>query len=158
TNDFHGALWEFIRNDIFNANAFFLNLAGRPKPNLKQNQFGGTLGGPILKDRLFFFTSYQGTRQVNGLDPTSLSTMLLPPLTNDRSAAKVGSQFCATPTFGGGTPVACDGSNINPIALKILQLKQPDGSYVIPTPQQIIGSGTNAGLGFSSYSLPSYWN
>jgi carboxypeptidase family protein len=165
-NQFHGDAWEFVRNDIFNANAFFRNAAGQPRANLKQNQFGGTIGGPIKKDKLFFFSSYQGTRQVNGLDPdASLSTLLLPPLTNDRSAATIGSQFCPANkgpamqpkylTFAGGVQVACDGSNINPVALNLLQLKLSDGSYAIPTPQTILSSGANAGLGFSSYSLPS---
>src|SRR5215813_1916886 len=59
--DFHGDAWEFVRNGIFNANAFFLNSTGQPKEHLKQNQFGGTLGGPIWHRKLFFFTSYQGT-------------------------------------------------------------------------------------------------
>src|SRR6202023_2676986 len=134
-NEFHGDVWEFIRNDIFNANAFFRNAAGQPRATLKQNQFGGTLGGPIKRDKLFYFGSYQGTRQVNGLDPTaSLSTIILPPLTNDRSTATIGAQFCpankktpaaqsAYSTFAGGVQVACDGSNINPVALKLLQLK-----------------------------------
>ncbi len=165
-NDFHGDAWEFVRNDIFNANAFFRNAAGQPRATLKQNQFGGTLGGPIKRDKLFFFGSYQGTRQVNGLDPTaSLSTIILPPLTNERSAAAIGAQFClknqttaarpAYMTFAGGVQVACDGSNINPVALKLLQLKLADGSYLFPTPQTILSSGANAGLGFSSYSLVS---
>ena len=70
-NDFHGDAWEFVRNDIFNANSFFRNSTGQSKPNLKQNQFGVTLGGPIRRKKLFFFGSYQGTRQVNGLDTTS---------------------------------------------------------------------------------------
>jgi len=168
-NDFHGDAWEFIRNDIFNANSFFQNAAGRPKATLKQNQFGGTLGGPIKKDRLFFFGSYQGTRQVNGLDNTaSLDTVILPPLTNDRSAATIGSQFCpankpanvlpAYLTFAGGEQVACDGSNINPVSLKLLQLKLPDGSYLIPTPQTILSSGVNAGLGLSAFSLKSTYD
>src|SRR5205807_264482 len=168
-NDFHGDVWEFVRNDIFNANAFFRNAAGQPKATLKQNQFGGTLGGPIKKDKLLFFGSYQGTRQVNGLDNTaSLDTVILPPLTNDRSAATIGSQFCpankpaksqsAFLTFAGGVQVACDGSNINPVALKLLQLKLADGSYLIPTPQTILFSGVNAGLGFSSYSIPSRYD
>ena len=168
-NQFHGTAWEFVRNDVFNANAFFRNAAGQPRPNLKQNQFGGTLGGPMMKDKLFFFGSYQGTRQVNGLDPgASLSTLLLPPLTNDRSAAAIGSQFCpankpasAQPrylTFAGGVQLACDGSNVNPVALSFLQLRLPDGSYAIPSPQTILASGPNAGLGFSSYSIPSTYN
>ncbi len=168
-NEFHGDAWEFLRNDIFNANAFFRNAAGQPRATLKQNQFGGTIGGPIRRDKLFFFGSYQGTRQVNGLDPTaSLSTVILPPLTNDRSAATIGSQFCPANkaqaaqsrylTFAGGVQVACDGSNINPVALKLLQLKLADGSYLIPTPQTILSSGVNAGLGFSSYSIPSTYD
>ena len=78
-NDFHGNLWEFLRNDVFNANAFFRNATGQPKPNLKQNQFGATLGGPV-KEQVFFFGSYQGTRQVNGLDPTSVANLILPRL------------------------------------------------------------------------------
>ena len=53
-------MWEFVRNDIFNANSFFLNSTGQPKPNLKQNQFGGTLGGPVLRQKLFFFTLLSG--------------------------------------------------------------------------------------------------
>jgi Carboxypeptidase regulatory-like domain len=168
-NEFHGDVWEFVRNDIFNANSFFQNANGRPKATLKQNQFGGTLGGPIKRDKLFFFASYQGTRQVNGLDNTaSLDTVILPPLSDDRSAATIGAQFCpankpanvasAYLTFAGGAQVACDGSNINPVALKLLQQKLPDGSYVIPTPQTILSSGANAGLGLSSFSLKSTYN
>ena len=92
--DFHGDAWEFIRNNIFNANSFFLNSTGQPKADLKQNQFGATLGGPVLRQKLFFFTSYQGTRQVNGLDTTSTSNPILPPLTNDRSASALAAEFC----------------------------------------------------------------
>ena len=165
TNDFHGAVWEFVRNDIFNANDFFLNAGGRPRPNLKQNQFGVAAGAPIKKDKLFVFGSYQGTRQVNGLDPTSLSTLILPPLTDDRSRATLGNEFCPANkpssvqsrylTFAGGQQVACDGSNINPTALTLLQAKLANGTYMIPTPQSILASGRNAGLGFYTISLPS---
>src|SRR6202521_5990810 len=58
-NDFHGAIWEFVRNDIFNASDFFRNAAGQPRPEFKQNQFGGVIGGPIKRNKLFFFGSYQ---------------------------------------------------------------------------------------------------
>jgi hypothetical protein len=68
TKDFHGGLWEFFRNDGLNANSFFRNKTSQPRPVLKQNQFGFDLGGPIRKDKLLFFTSYQGTRQRNGID------------------------------------------------------------------------------------------
>ena len=66
TNHFHGTMFEYWRNDVLNANDFFLNKTGQQRPNLKQNQFGFVLGGPIRKDKLFFLGSYQGTRQVNG--------------------------------------------------------------------------------------------
>jgi hypothetical protein len=64
TNAFHGSAFDFIRNTDFDANSYFNIQAGLARNNLKRNQFGGTFGGPILKDRLFFFTSYQGQRQV----------------------------------------------------------------------------------------------
>ncbi|MGH9839458.1 MAG: TonB-dependent receptor domain-containing protein [Blastocatellia bacterium] len=67
TNQFHGSLYEFHRNRIFDANNFFLNRANRDKPAHIQNQFGGSLGGPVLKDRLFFFANYEGTRIRKGL-------------------------------------------------------------------------------------------
>jgi hypothetical protein len=62
TNDFHGNLFEFLRNDKFDANDFFNNKSGRAKPPFRQNQFGGTLGGRIVRDRTFFFMDYQGWR------------------------------------------------------------------------------------------------
>lgn len=59
TNEFHGNLFEYLRNDKFNANEFFSNKAGRQRPSLRWNQFGGSLGGPIVKNRLFFFSNYE---------------------------------------------------------------------------------------------------
>jgi hypothetical protein len=57
TNAFHGDAYDFIQNDIFNANDFFLNQSGAPRPPVRRNQYGGTIGGPIFKDKLFFFGS-----------------------------------------------------------------------------------------------------
>ena len=57
TNEFHGDLFEFLRNDLFNAQRYF----APKKSTLKRNQFGGTLGGPIMKNKFFFFAGYQGT-------------------------------------------------------------------------------------------------
>jgi len=73
TNDFHGSAFEFLRNDRFDANNWFNNRAGRPKPEFSQHQFGGTLGGPIVKGKTFFFANYQGMRIAQGL--TYLSTV-----------------------------------------------------------------------------------
>jgi len=61
-NAVHGNVFEFYRNDALDANNFFNNRAGRAKPAYRQDQFGGTLGGPLVKDRTFFFVDYQGLR------------------------------------------------------------------------------------------------
>jgi Carboxypeptidase regulatory-like domain len=63
TNQFHGTLYEFLRNDKLDAANFFTNRAGEEKPPLRRNQFGGTLGGPIRRDKTFFFASYEGFRE-----------------------------------------------------------------------------------------------
>ena len=60
TNEFHGSGFEFLRNGNLNANSYFNILNGVPRDNLERNQFGGTIGGPIKKDRAFFFVGYQG--------------------------------------------------------------------------------------------------
>lgn len=61
TNNLHGTLFEFFRNDALDANDFFANRSGLKRAPFRFNQFGGTLGGPIIKDKLFLFGSYQGT-------------------------------------------------------------------------------------------------
>jgi hypothetical protein len=61
TNQFHGVAFDYVRNDIFDARNYF-NAPPLPKPPLRQNDFGGTLGGPIIKDKTFFFFSYEGLR------------------------------------------------------------------------------------------------
>lgn len=62
TNGFHGDLYEFLRNSDLDANDFFLNRAGQPRFAFQQNQFGATLGGPIRRNRTFFFVNWEGTR------------------------------------------------------------------------------------------------
>ena len=129
-------------------------------------------GGPIRKNKLFFFSSYQGTRQVNGLDPTSVSNPILPALSDDRSAAALAAQFCpanhtcrrrrATSHLRRRQAARLHqsdhghhGAHQSRRASACSRLKDRDGRYLIPSPQTIFTSGANAGLGFSSYSLPS---
>ena len=66
SNEFHGTLFEFFRNDALNANNFFLNRAGQPKPELEYNNFGGNFSGPIVKNRVFFFWSEEWRREKRG--------------------------------------------------------------------------------------------
>jgi hypothetical protein len=76
TNQFHGTAYEFFRNDVLNANPFKFG-AAIPKPKYRQNQFGGSLGGPIWKDHTFFFGDYEGLNIVRNLNPTSTTVPTL---------------------------------------------------------------------------------
>jgi hypothetical protein len=69
TNRYHGTAYEFLRNDLFDGSNFF---SGGTKPELRRNQFGGTVGGPIRKNKTFFFGSYEGTRIRKGFTQTAL--------------------------------------------------------------------------------------
>lgn len=159
TNSFHGTLFEFLRNDVLNANDFFLNKTGQQRPELKQNQFGFTVGGPARKDKIFFFGSYQGTRQINGIAAGQARiactvTLSEPPITNHRSAKALGALFGGMQGALGGIAVAPDGSNINPVALALLNFKLPNGSFLIPTPQKVDTSRPFAQSGFSAFTQP----
>jgi hypothetical protein len=144
SKEFHGTGFEFFRNDALNANDFFANRNGQRRPVLRQNQFGFNLGGPAGRDDLRFFTSYQGTRQVNGAAAQCQRTLVTPPLTNDRSREALGRLFGGQKGAFGGVAVAADGSNINPIALRLLQQRMENGQFLIPTPQRISnGQGTS---------------
>lgn len=87
TNSFHGDVWEFWRNSFLDANDFFnkhaqQELAEANKPEiLNENLFGGTVGGPIKRDKLFFFGSYQGIRQLNGIGTNGFASGLTTGLT-----------------------------------------------------------------------------
>ncbi len=153
SNEFHGSLFEFFRNEALNANDFFYNRdrrADAPKKQiLRQNQFGGSFGGPIKKDKLFFFGSYQGTRQLNGVAAQGTTSATLYPVPDNRDAAdfaaRLGAAMCGFPTRG--IAIACNGSNINPVAIALLRVKLPNGSYYIP------GSGTS-GTRQTLFSIP----
>jgi Carboxypeptidase regulatory-like domain/TonB dependent receptor len=159
SNQFRASIFEFVRNNVFNANDFFLNEAGQRRPDLKQNQFGVAIGGPIQKDRLFFFGSYQGTRQINGIASGQVrmacsARVVEPPIGNDRSPAALGKLFGGMKGTLGGIAVDSSGSNINPAALALLNFKLPSGSFLIPTPQMIDPSMPFPSQGLSAFSEP----
>ena len=134
TNGLHGNAYEFFRNTTLNANNYFLNAAHVPRPPYQRNQFGGTLGGPIVKDRLWFFVSYQGSRERNGTSLlNSIGTVFVPGnLSNDRSTAGIDAMAAsfATPT---SPTTLCLPACLSPTAQFLLQAKLPNGSYVIPS-------------------------
>ena len=156
---FHGSAFEFLRNEFLNANDFFLNRTGQRRPVLSQTQSGFALGGPIKKERMFFFGSYQGTRQMNGIaagqSRTACTASLTePPLTSDRTPTGLGQMFAGMTGMHGGTAIRSDGSNINPVALSLLNFKLPDGSFLIPTPQTVDPTKPLVQQGFSAISAP----
>src|ERR1700678_416086 len=102
TNDWHGSVYEFFRNKVLNANNYCLTEGadGLPceKPQFNQNQFGGTFGGPIKKDRTFFFASYEGRRIRQGI----LSPAVTVPTAAERpSATQAFGDFTDAGGFGG---------------------------------------------------------
>ncbi len=127
TNDFHGQVYEYHQTSGWNAAPFFYNAAGIGTPALKRNTFGGALGGPVLKNRMFFFVSYQGQRAAD--EDSSISDVDVPPdLTNSRDPASL----AAVANMDFGTSLTA--SSINSVALAIMQAKLPNGNYLIPSP------------------------
>lgn len=134
TNYFHGSVFEYLRNDAFNANTYFNNQAGQPRPVLKRNQYGGTIGGPISLprlvnglDRFFFFLGYQGQRQNSVLVGNALTTYTPAELNGDFSHSLGGMPDPGVVTFlqshpyfvppgGNAQKGIIDPTKINPVA------------------------------------------
>src|SRR5438270_3214309 len=136
TKTFHGDAYEFFRNDVLNSNEYLLKRAGLSRPPVKQNIFGGSLGGPIGSDAKlgFFFVNYQGTRQRSGLSPgTFISTTMpvLPPVRDDA-------------TLDGLLESAFGVPSIDPVVHKLLLFKSNQfgstpGGYLIPSIPGTVG-------------------
>src|ERR1043166_54789 len=145
TAQLHGNVYYFGRNEALNANNFFANATGVPRGEFRRHQPGATLGGPMpwSRRRAFFFVSYQATRDVNAASlASSVRSQTLRPIPHVRTPASLGAIFGGQTGRFGGVAIAPDGSNINPVALNLLNAKNSDGSFVIPSPQ-IAGRGVN---------------
>jgi Carboxypeptidase regulatory-like domain len=141
TNDFHGQLYEYVQNTAFNANYFFFNANQLDRQPLHRNTFGGTLGGPIIHNKLFFFVSYQGVRVHD--QGGSLSAVSLPPdlaTAPDRSAGSLAA--VANADFG----TSLGAGDINPVALTLMNQKAASGGFFVPTPGGTALTRFNAGL------------
>ena len=147
TNAIHGSAWEQWQNSDMNANYFFYNAAGinpvtqtpfLPRPFLNRNSFGGTIGGPIIKDKLFYFGSYQGVRIADQASSTKDVTVPLG-LTDDRSAQGIATALNNSYCNVSKPPAACPNllqtSQINAAAMKMLNAKLPNGQFLIPSAQ-----------------------
>jgi hypothetical protein len=146
TKELHGDVYEYFRNDVLNANEFFLKAAGQKRPPVKQNIFGGSLGGPVGAEKYgFFFVNYQGTRQRSALSPgTQINNPGFPILPSDRTSptfatdlATLFSTPATAPTVA--NPAGCPAVpiSIDPVMVSLLQFKSnqfsdPNG-YLIPS-------------------------
>jgi hypothetical protein len=130
TKTFHGDAYEFLRNDVLNSNEYFQKAAGRSRPPVKQNIFGGSFGGPIGKEAQggFFFVNYQGTRQRSALSPGTLINTTLPVIP---ASVRVDATMDQALETAFNVPV------IDPVIHKLLLFKSnqfaaPAGGYLFP--------------------------
>src|SRR5499426_1696430 len=131
TNGFHGSLYHFFQNDKLIANDFFFNRAGLDRPILRRNEGGGTIGGPIIKNKTFFFGSYQFTRALTSFVDEASNILRMPrALSDDRSDDGI-NRFAQAIWPANAGPV--NFSLINPISRALLKAKFPDGSSLIPS-------------------------
>jgi hypothetical protein len=140
TNQLMGTAYYFLQNDRLVANDFFLKRADIAKPALKRNEEGFTIGGPIRRNRTFFFGSYQRTDAETGFVDEASNTVRLPKaLTDDRSDEGI-NRFAAAlwgPSHGPFNPAA-----INPISRSLLKARFDDGSFLIPSGANGVNCGT----------------
>jgi hypothetical protein len=139
-NDLHGSVYHFFQNDKLIANDFFFNRAGLDRPILRRNEGGATIGGPIIKNKTFFFGSYQFTRARTSFVDEASNTVRVPKdLTDDRSDEGI-NRFAAAiwnPERNGPINFAV----INPISRALLKAKFSDGSFLIPSGANGINCG-----------------
>ncbi len=154
TNALHGDVWEFVRNNNFDANSFFNNAGGVPRGHFSQNQFGGTIGGPIIKDKTFFFFDMQNLTSrkattINSTVPTPLMkqgnfTELKPALSPSQVAGQSG---CIT---GKVIAASCQ----DPAAVKLLALF-PDPNIPAAVAQQGTPGSWTGGSNYNfQYAVP----
>jgi hypothetical protein len=135
TREFHGDAYEFFRNEVLNANDFFLNREGLARPVVKQNIFGGSLGGPVVKEKFgYFFLNYQGARQRSGDSPGTFISTTIPSLPLVRTQASISQAF-----FGNAT------TPIDPVVLKLLNFQSnqfggTSNGLLIPTSDPATGA------------------
>src|SRR6202167_2736072 len=150
TNQLHGSVFEDFRNAVLNARNYF-NDVGQPKDACRNNQFGGSLGGPIIKDKLFFYASYEGQRE--GMAITSINSV---PTLNDGIAGDPNDYTQAIASLGGTVPwtttvIACVDANsnvINPTILNLYNFCSTNGHCsgfhdVSPTTSAVGGPASN---------------
>jgi len=145
TSLWHGSAFEFFRNDALNANEFFQKREAQPRPEVRQNLFGGSLGGPLGHEAKggSLFLNYQGTRQISGLSHGAIISTVIPALPSDRSAVAL-----SMAGFGNTT------TPIDPVVLALLNVKSNQfggagGGWLIPSLPPADPANPSAGAEFN---------
>lgn len=138
-NQFSGSAYYYLQNKAFNSNEFFLQQSGNEKPKADRTETGFTLGGPIIKDRFFFFGGYQYTKANTGLVPTARTRTVLPialsALGENRSKEAIAAAFNQFNGCTVGTNCLMP-NDISDVALRIFNLRNPvTGGFVLPSLQ-----------------------
>jgi hypothetical protein len=138
-NTFNGSAYYYLQNKAFNSNEFFLKESGNEKPRADRVETGFTIGGPVIKDKFFFFGGYQYTKANTGLVPTARTRTILPlalsALGTDRSKAAIAAAFNQFNGCTVGTN-CLTANDISDVAWKIFNLQNPvTGGFVLPSLQ-----------------------
>ena len=143
TNQLHGGAYAYHQQTGWNANEWFFNFNGVQRPQMHRNVDGGYIGGPIIKDKLFFFGSYQAQRVSDQLLASSIASA--PPGLTDTNRTPQGLAALANADFPcvGPNPACIQASQVTSQALTIMNQKAPDGSWWIPNFQttNLVGQG-----------------
>ena len=158
TNQFNGSAYFYLQNEKFNANDFFFNKDGIDSPKARRNEGGFTIGGPIIKDRFFFFGGYQHTQAETGFVTTASSITVLPAalrlISGERTKENLFAAFSQlNPGILASIPKAqCNSASdrncISDVAVKLLNLRNPaTGDFLIPAPR----AGRHSRNGYKRY-------
>jgi len=158
SNEIHGSAYWFVQNEIFNANDFFFNRDGINRPEARRNEGGFTMGGPIVRDKAFFFGSYQRTQALTAFVTTGSAQADLPQgldFVSTRDAAGLLAGFNAARAACGQAPLAI---TVDPVAVNLFQLQNPvTGNFIIPAPNRALdcsGGVAGANQAFDSTGNP----
>lgn len=158
-NNFTGSAYYYLQNKAFNSNEFFLEESGNEKPKADRTEFGFTIGGPIVKDKVFFFGGYQFTDANTGLVPTARTRTILPQamtvLGNDRSKAAIAAAFNQ---FNGCAGANClTAGDISDVAFNIFNLQNPvTGGFYLPSVTNFRSIGLVDQTGTGSYQFGNF--
>src|SRR5262245_58614305 len=146
-NKFNGSLYHYFQHEKLNANDFFFNRDSIDRPKARRNEGGFTVGGPVVKEKFFFFGGYQYTRAKTGFVPTASSQTVLPEalslISGQRTAANIVAAFRQlNQARTGFLGFSLTEAQISPIALAILNLRNPaTGDFFIPAPKPVGAGG-----------------